>query len=280
MSSGKIATLDLSVYQQQKMRPNVVLNAHDVAVLTAFANQGDNRSKLGWDLSRPETWAGIQWTYANNEYHVKSIHISGLELTGHLNLSGMAQLVSVFINNNNLTSVDVSGNHRLLGLYARNAGIRSLNISNATSLAILDCEYNYLSIADIIHYIDVIRTRENAWVSYVNQRLLYNFTLTTPGLTYDTTSNALVLNTVQFSAEGVIPASVFIVVNKFDASDEMMKIGSETVMLSTAGIGIYSLAALPVTIAAGEHVEILVYTDNSRIQLVTRLFVKPIVFEF
>ena len=173
-----------------------------------FANQGNNLTKLNWDLSKPETWNGIQWIYANNEYYVQEISISDLSLTGNLNISGMEHLIRVFCDNNNLTAIDVSGSNRLSGLYCRNAGIRNLNISNTASLTVLDCEENYLNLSDIIADIYIIETRENAWVSYINQKLLYDFVLTTPGLIYDETSQELILDTIQFTAELTCPQFV------------------------------------------------------------------------
>jgi hypothetical protein len=158
-------------YVPQKIRENFVLNASDVAVLTQFARQGDNLSKLGWDLSRPETWRGIQWLYASGEYHVQEISISNLALTGDLNLSGMIQLTRVSCDNNNLTSINVSGCSRLVSLSCRSAGISSLNILNCNSLRFLDCEDNYLRVSDIINDVTVVLSRSNAWVRYLDQRI-------------------------------------------------------------------------------------------------------------
>ena len=53
-------------------------------------------------------------------------------------------------------------------------------------------------------------------------------------------------------------------------------------MINIFGMGIYSLGASSVVIdtLTDEQVEILVYTDDSRVQLITQLSVKPIIFEF
>jgi len=60
-----------------------------------------------------------------------------------------------------------------------------------------------------------------------------------------------------------------------------MYVSSETVVLNSSGVGIYSFAASPVVIGAvDEYAEILVYTDSSRVQLVARLIVRPVSFEF
>ena len=74
---------------------------------------------------------------------------------------------------------------------------------------------------------------------------------------------------------------MFIEVNKIDASNEKTNVGSSSITIDTSGVGTYSLAS-PISISAeeGEQVEILVYTNSSKVQLVTRLLVKPVLFEF
>ena len=64
-----------------------------------------------------------------------------------------------------------------------------------------------------------------------------------------------------------------------DILNDKTNIGSDTIVLGN-GIGIYSLAS-PVTISAvEEEMEIMVYTDNNCVQMITQLAVKPILFEF
>ena len=267
-------------FSPQKMMENFILNADDVTTLTQIATQGGNHSKLEWDLNRPDTWQGIQWIYANNEYYVQSISIGNLGLTGELDLSGMKQLTNVTCDNNNFTSIDVSSSLRLRYLSCRNSGIRTLNVSDCPTLTVLDCEDNYLNIDDIINYIDVILSRENSRVSFENQRLNYDLTITTPGLTCDGTSKTFVLNTIQLTTEGVLPDSVLIEVNKFDVSNVKEYMTSDTIPLNTSGVGTYSLAVSPLAIAVDEYVEILVYTDENRARLITRLIIRPATFQF
>ena len=267
-------------YSPQRMREGFVLNASDVDILTQFAIQGDNLTKLGWDLSQPETWRGIQWVYANNEHHVQVIFIDNLELTGELNLIGMSQLTRVSCNNNNLSSINVSGNDRLVALFARNSGIHNLNISNTPVLTVVDVDDNYLSIIDIIDEMYIIKLRENAWVSYMVQKLPFDFALTMPNRMFDAATRSMVLNTIQFSAEGILPESIFIEVINHN-SRGVIYIGSETIILDVFGVGTYSLNEAPLSIGAnGEYAVISVYTDSRRIQLVTRLTVRQALIVF
>jgi hypothetical protein len=212
---------------------------------------------------------------------VQDISISGLALTGDLDLSGMTQLTSILCDNNDLTSIDVSDCDRLFILSCREASIITLDISNTAVLTVLDCEDNYLNLSDIINDIIIISIRENGWVSYINQKLLYDFTLTMPGLLYDKMSQMLTLDTIKFTAQGVVPESVFIEVNMIDELNGNTNICSDTIILDTYGVGIYDISSLPIVIDMyNEQVEILVYTDDKRVQLITQLFIKPILFEF
>ena len=266
-------------YTPQKVQTNPILNASEVSLLQQFANQGTNRAKLGWTSSNPEEWMGVQWVLSGNEYRVQALSINSRELTGALTLTGMTQLTHVYCYENNLTSLVVSNNSRLALLAAGNAGLRTLSISNNPLLRILNCEDNYLNLSDIIANINIIKARENAWVTYENQKLLYDFTLTTPDITFDAVSETLMINTIQFAATGIPPASVFIEVNKYNDANIKIPVGSGTVSLNSLGTGTYSFAASPITVnAAGESVEILVYTNNDRVQLVTQLFINQILF--
>ena len=105
-----------------------------------------------------------------------------------------------------------------------------------------------------------------------------SFTITTPGLTYDQALNAVTFNTIQLSSGHTFPNSMFVEINRVSASGEKAYISSGTIMLNANGIGIHSLTS--VAISAGEYVEILLYPDNDRTRIVTKLVVKPIVLEF
>jgi hypothetical protein len=259
-------------YDYQKIREDIGFNAYDIDILTQFANQDDNLEKLGWDLSEPETWQGVQWIYANDEYHVQEISIGGLALSGDLNLSGMEQLTYASCSGNDLASVNVSNCERLRTLFCRNAGISSLNMSDCTTLTVLDCEDNYLNISDIIDEVIIIKTRESAWVSYLEQKVPYSLNISTSGLTFDKTSKLLTLSTVELFAEGVIPDSVYVAINKFDSSGDQTQVLSDTITIDANGSGVVSLAATPVTIKnKEEHVEISVYADSSCTRLVSQM---------
>ena len=115
---------------------------------------------------------------------------------------------------------------------------------------------------------------------YIRTSVPYTVTITTPDLMFDATLNTLTLNTIQFSAEGIIPNSVFIEVNKIDALGEKTNIVLDAVTLDAFGFGTYSFGSAPLAVDSRSKIEILVYTDESRIQLVTQLGVISIVLKF
>jgi Fibronectin type III domain./Lipase (class 3). len=267
----------LVYYTPQKLAEDIRFNATDLAALTQFFNQDDNGSKLGWNISKPETWTGVQWIFANGEYHVLDIMMDNLALTGTLNFSGMEQLTRVSCSNNSLTAINLVGCERLTALFARNAGLHSLSIANTPSLRRLDCEVNYLNIQEIMEEIDRIQNRNDSWVFYGNQKLLCQMTIATPNLTYHATSSMLIFDMVTVTVEGTSPSSVFIEISIVDASQHKTSISSDTIPLNASGMGTYHLGAPPVAIAVvGQSAEIAVYTDSSRSQLITALIVKPL----
>ena len=112
----------------------------------------------------------------------------------------------------------------------------------------------------------------------VDYMFVYDYTTITPEVTYNELTKTLTLNSVEFSAIGVFPDTVFIEVNKVAASNVQTCICSDTITLDATGVGTYSLTS-PVAIStADEHLEIIVYTDSSRVEEVSRLHVKPVVF--
>jgi len=89
-------------------------------------------------------------------------------------------------------------------------------------------------------------------------------------------------DTIKFAAEGILPDSVFIEVNKVSAESGMTTVAADTVELDASGVGIYSIDT-PVSISATgeyEYIKIFVYTDDSFMQKVTQLTVRPILLEF
>ena len=112
-------------------------------------------------------------------------------------------------------------------------------------------------------------------VDFINNRFPYDFTVTTPGMTYDAAAKTIDINTIQFAAVDVFPDSVFIEVNHFTAADAKTPKGFGTMPLNTSGVGTYSLGS-PVTLRIDEYAEILVYMGSDRVHLVTKLIVRPV----
>lgn len=180
--SGTTITADtvinepLHVYAQWTMDTPEGFNNNDFQRLLAFALQGENATKLDWDLTKPGTWAGITWNNAA-EKRVTAIDCHGSSsapengLTGSLYLSGCTFLEELNCAFNNLgslnvvdctaltdlschhnfwlDSLDITGCTALKYLNCSESNLSSLDISSCTALEELSCSYNNLEILDV-----------------------------------------------------------------------------------------------------------------------------------
>lgn len=134
-------------YSPQKVPEAATFNAGDISKLIAFYNTDANADKLGWDLETPKDWYFVEWVQSGSEYRVKELNIIGLELTGTLDLSGMAELTSLSCNENDLTSLNLSGCTALQYLTCNDSQLQSLDLTNCTAITNLSCENNYLDVS-------------------------------------------------------------------------------------------------------------------------------------
>ena len=124
-------------------------NAEEVQNLTEFANSALNLEKLGWDLSDPWSWAGIQWKIYGDEYHIAAVNLDNLDLEGDLNLPDAAYLESLSCANSALSTLNLSGCTTVSAVDCYNSGISTLELNGCTSLSAINCNENYLEIEDV-----------------------------------------------------------------------------------------------------------------------------------
>ncbi|MDR1422753.1 MAG: hypothetical protein LBI64_07840, partial [Coriobacteriales bacterium] len=136
-------------------------NAGDIAVINAII---DNNG-LQWTKASPadgsfipadwwpETSAGpgITWSEDATDKRIRILRIYSQNLTGTLNVSGLAELINLNCLNNQLTGVNVSGNTSLDYLNCSNNWLTALDVSNNTSLSYLTCTNNGLTALDVSH---------------------------------------------------------------------------------------------------------------------------------
>lgn len=79
----------------------------DYSALTNIYNQGDNKSVLNWDISAPNTWSEIGWTYdyETEKYKMYSCDFSSLDITGNIDFSECTLLDSVSFANSKIETV-------------------------------------------------------------------------------------------------------------------------------------------------------------------------------
>jgi len=124
-----------------------------------------------------------------------------------------------------------------------------------------DIEYRFLVTGDIT------LTAKFTKLTISVSDLIYNGTFT-----YDT---------INLSMEGEIPSSVYVVINKYNAVNSLTSTISTTVSIDNSGIGVWSPVSSSVQInTLGEHIEIIVYEDNTCERQYGKLTVNPTLFEF
>jgi hypothetical protein len=148
------------------------MNEYEVQKLTAFALQGDNLGKLGWDLSDPLSWEGINWRRdnANCRFNVRGINFWDSGLTGDLDVSGFTSLswLSVAYHNcccngysGGITSLDASGCIELRTFEVIYNRLTDVNLSGSTSLEGIYIQDNNLTNLDFLdgltnlRYVDI-----------------------------------------------------------------------------------------------------------------------------
>jgi uncharacterized repeat protein (TIGR02543 family) len=154
ITNATVINEPLTIYAQWTMDTPAGFNDNDFQKLLTFAQQGENATKLGWDLTKPGTWAGVTWNDAA-EKRVTAIDCHGSSapanyLTGSLFIPGCTALEQLNCSFNNLGSLDVAGCTSLTYLSCHyNLKLGSLNISDCTALEYLNCSESNLSSLDI-----------------------------------------------------------------------------------------------------------------------------------
>ena len=133
----------------QQYLDNFDFNADELENLTTFANTSANLEKLGWDLSDPWSWQGVEWKIYGGEYHIAGLDLSGLDVEGDLNLPDAAYLESLSCSDNGLSSITLTGCSNLGSLNCSNGSVSSLELSGCSNLSALSCSGNYLAAEEV-----------------------------------------------------------------------------------------------------------------------------------
>ncbi|MGI6435261.1 MAG: leucine-rich repeat protein [Syntrophomonadaceae bacterium] len=143
----------LKIYAQWTVDTPAGFDDNDFKKLLAFAQQGENAAKLGWDFTKPDTWAGVTWNDAAEkrvtaiDFYSHSIYEN--HLIGSLDLSNFTVLAKLDCSLNDLEFLDISGCTALKELDCSDNALTSLDISSCTLLTELDCSYDDLEFLDL-----------------------------------------------------------------------------------------------------------------------------------
>ena len=109
------------------------LTEEEITTVSSIDVSGQNIS----DLTGIEFFTSLSWLYTNNN-----------QLTS-LNVSGNIHLLELYCNNNQLTSLDVSKHTDLFALFCHDNQLTSLDVSKNTALVYLYCNDNQLTSLDL-----------------------------------------------------------------------------------------------------------------------------------
>ena len=116
----------------------------EVAKLRGLAQNGNNNTALGWKLDSPGSFSGIVWTRIGDVYHVESISLTELGLSGSADLSGMEYVRNIDMSLNELTGVNVSNCSRLKNLNISCNKVTHISYSGCPLYSLI-CDHNYIT---------------------------------------------------------------------------------------------------------------------------------------
>ncbi|MDR2562638.1 MAG: leucine-rich repeat domain-containing protein [Prevotellaceae bacterium] len=126
----------------------------DIAVINELINSNGLNWTLCDDLTGatvPSDWTGITWNSNPIGKRIEGLNIANMNLSGTLDVSGLADLKSLDCSDNNFSgTLNASGLSNLEELYCDNNPILTgLNIAGCTALKYLKCNHNKLVSLDI-----------------------------------------------------------------------------------------------------------------------------------
>jgi hypothetical protein len=136
--------------------------------------------------------------------------------------------------------------------------------------------------ADIPHLLAQFNAITTINLSYFHEdRIEYDIIISTPGLSYDATSQTLTIDTIMLSAENHWPSSVYVMVFKENEAGEQWYIGCDIIPMDASGVGVFSFTDSPIVLNTDdEYLKIWVFRNRYRIEFITEHFVKPVLFGF
>lgn len=132
------------LYQEQNVPEGASFCDTDIAVLTGIASTGENLQKIGWDLSKPQEWYGVEWKYENGIYYADKISLSACELEGNIRISDLLKLKALDLSKNQIASLSVHDCPELVWMNCVEAELEKLEISGCPLLTEIYGYYNYL----------------------------------------------------------------------------------------------------------------------------------------
>ena len=132
------------LYEEQNVPEGASFCGTDIAVLKEIATTGENLQKLGWDLSKPQEWYGIEWKCENGIYYADKISLSACGLKGNIKISNLLKLKILDLSKNQIDALFVYDCPELMRINCVEAELEELEIRNCPLLTEIYGYYNYL----------------------------------------------------------------------------------------------------------------------------------------
>lgn len=121
------------------------IDAGDIAVINPMI---DN-NQLSASKADPDSWQFAVWDLAAGpKRRICELHLTGMNLTGQLDVSGLSHLNRLDRSNNQLQRLSVAGT-ALIDLGCHNSQLQALDLSGLSSLVKLHCAGNQLKALDV-----------------------------------------------------------------------------------------------------------------------------------
>jgi len=130
-------------------------NTGDIAVINSII---DNNGLVGWTTAPTDgsataahftTWTTVGWSTDADNKRIKSLSLENKNLTGALDVSGLAELTHLSLIQNHITAIDVSGLEKLEELDVANNDLTALDVTSNIALTLLSCGNNELTQLDV-----------------------------------------------------------------------------------------------------------------------------------
>ena len=162
------------------------------------------------------------------------------------------------------------------------AGAAALLLSVNPNLTTADLKSALLDNVDVVPALSTfVSTSGRLNVHKAVASVISDVTVSSPNLSFNGTAFSLGAIELTENSSFLKGKSVSVVINKYNSSNVIVATSSiPNININTAGSGTFTPVSSVNTFISGEHIEILVYRNNTHQNLLTRQLIHPVLFTF